>query len=190
MSELPLETNEHREHAEHAAHARDPFITAVSVTIAALAVVTALVGSLEITEDGGAITASSRAVLAQDRATDAWNAYQAGSLKKHLYDLAADGASVDTGRMTKYRQQSVHFASDQKLNQAEARKQEAARDQALETSERHEHRHRGLTIAATLLQIGIAVSTVAIITSRRPFWWAAIVLGVLGAAGAAGAYWL
>lgn len=186
MSENPaLEAHEHHEHAEHAAHEHDPFITRVSVTIAALAVVTALVGSLEITESGGAITSASRAVLAQDAATDSWGAYQAASLKKHMFDLAGDAAPA---RAAAYAKESAKFSADQAGYAAEAHKQEHAREAATGESERHEERHHRLTLAATLLQIGIAVSTVAIITRRRPFWWAALGLGALGALAGASAY--
>jgi hypothetical protein len=186
VSELPLETNEHREHAEHAAHAHDPFVTRVSITIAVLAVVTALIGSLEITENGGAITASSRAVLAQDRATDSWGAFQSASLKKHMYDLAAGAA--DPARAAALKGQSAKYVKDQAGYGDAAKRQEDNRDRALEDSERHEHRHHRLTIAAALLQIGIAISTVAIVTGRRSFWWGSLLLGVVGALLGASAY--
>src|SRR6266702_8724711 len=84
-----LEAHEHAEHAEHAAHTRDPFISRVSITVAVLAVMAAAAGSLETVEGGAAITASSESVLAQDKATDSWNEYQADSLKRHLYAIAA-----------------------------------------------------------------------------------------------------
>ena len=187
MSENPaLEAHEHREHAEHAAHEHDPFINRVSFTIAALAVVTAVVGSLEITESSGAIVASSRAVLAQDQATDAWSAYQSASIKKHLYDIA--GASAAPVNVTVFQGQSGKYAKDQSGYQTTAKGQEKARDAALEESEAHEKRHHRLTLAATLLQIGIAISTIAIITRRKPFWWGAMVLGVVGAATAGSAF--
>src|SRR5947209_8975351 len=89
-----LEAHEHAEHAEHAAHAHDPFISRVSITIAVLAVLAASVGSLETIEAGGAITSASEAVLSQDKATDLWGEYQADSLKKHLYGLAADAGGA------------------------------------------------------------------------------------------------
>src|SRR5580658_3253432 len=91
MSQDPaLEAHEHAEHAEHAAHAKDPFISRVSITVAVLAVMAATAGSLETVEGGRAITESSAAVLAQDKATDSWNEYQADSLKRHMYDIAAE----------------------------------------------------------------------------------------------------
>src|ERR1700744_6775045 len=94
MSDPALEAHEHAEHAEHAAHAKDPFISRVSITVAVLAVLAATAGSLETVEGGRAITESSEAGLAQAKATDAWNEYQADSLKRHMYTIAGnqDGA--------------------------------------------------------------------------------------------------
>src|ERR1700755_2313396 len=90
MSHDPaLEAHEHREHAEHAAHEANPFIAKVSITVAVLAVMAATAGSLETVEGGRAITESSEAVLAQNKATDSWNEYQADSLKRHMYEIAA-----------------------------------------------------------------------------------------------------
>jgi len=180
-----LEAHEHAEHAEHAAHEHDPFISRVSITIAILAVLAAGVGSLETIEAGGAITASSEAVLSQDKATDVWGEYQADSLKKHIYGIAGDGGGPNAARY-----QST--AKEQVAKQAEIKKQaqedEAERDKLLSASRTHEHRHHWLTAAATLLEIGIAICTVAIITRRRAFWLGSIGLGLGGLALFAAAY--
>src|ERR1700753_3527659 len=105
-----LEEHEHAEHAEPAAHARDPFISKVTITVAVLAVLAATAGSLETVEGGRAITESSEAVLSQDRATDAWNEYQADSLKRHMYDIAAgNGGALADG----YKKDSTDEQSDQ-----------------------------------------------------------------------------
>ena len=91
MSHDPaLEAHEHSEHAQHAAHERDPFTSRVTITVAVLAVMAAAAGSMETVEGGLAITASSEAVLAQDKATDMWNEYEADSLKRHMYGIAAE----------------------------------------------------------------------------------------------------
>lgn len=186
MSENPaLEAHEHHEHAEHAAHEHDPFISRVSVTIAVLAVITAVTGSLEVTESGAAITAASRAVLQQDQATDSWNAYQAASIKKHLFGLAAQEMPARSGDLGP---QAAKYTADQDRYQEAAKKAEEGREHATEESESHERRHHRLTLAATLLQIGIAISTVAIITRRRAFWYGALALGAVGALTSASAF--
>src|SRR3569832_1567509 len=84
-----METHEHAEHAEHAAHAHAPLISRITITIAVLAVAAAVTTSLEAVESSGAVIAANHAVLAQDKATDAWNFYQAKSIKKNLFQVAA-----------------------------------------------------------------------------------------------------
>ncbi len=180
-----LDAHEHAEHAEHASHAQDPFISRVSITIAVLAVIAAAAGSLESVEGGSAITASSEAVLAQDKATDLWGEYQSDSLKKHIYGIAADtgGPLAD-----KYRKAASDAVGKQKDDRARAKDAEAERDRLGADSAAHERRHHWLTGSATITEVGIAISTVAIITKRRPFWFGALTLGCIGAALLAVAY--
>jgi hypothetical protein len=180
-----LEAHEHAEHAEHAAHEHDPFISRVSITIAVLAVLAAAVGSLETIEAGGAITSSSEAVLSQDKATDLWDEYQADSLKKHIYGIAADAGGP---KAAKY----ADTAKEQVAKQAEVKKgaleNEGERDKLLTASRVHEHHHHWLTAGATLLEIGIAIATIAIITRQRWTWIASSMLGLAGAAVAVASY--
>ena len=182
-----LEAHEHAEHAEHAAHEHDPFISQVSITVAVLAVLAASVGSLETIEAGGAITSASEAVLSQDKATDAWNEYQADSLKKHIYGIAADAGGAKAEKYAETAKEQVEKQADVKK---EATKEEAERDTLLKASREHEHRHHWLTAAATLTEIGIAICTVAIITRRRHFWLGSIGLALVGLALFAAAFLL
>jgi hypothetical protein len=174
-----FKTNEHREHAEHAAHDRDPFIAQVSITVAFLAVLSAVTGSLETVEGGKAITASSEAVLFQDQATDAWNEYQADSLKKHIYGIAADAGGPGAAR---YRAKAKEQADVQPGIRKRAEENETRRNEKLAESVKHESRHHWLTGAATLYEIGIALSTVAIITRGRAMWFGALALAAGGTA--------
>ena len=172
-----LEAHEHTEHAEHAAHARDPFISRVSITVAVLAVMAATAGSLETVEASRAITQSSEAVLAQDKATDSWNEYQADSLKRHMYEIASASGSP---KAEDYLNDTKEQRESQNKAREKAKEAEQERDMQLHSSALHEQRHHWLTGAATLVEIGIALSTVAIITTRRTFWFSAMGLGAVG----------
>jgi hypothetical protein len=186
MSHDPaLEAHEQREHAEESVHERDPFISRVSITVAVLALLAATVGSLETVEAGYAITASSEAVLAQDKATDAWDEYQADSLKRHIYGIAGDQPGPNQAR---YKDTAAKQGATQKEVQQKAKEDEAERDRLLAESRMHERRHHRLTAAATLLEIAIAICTVAIITRRKLFWLGSIGLGLGGLALFAVAY--
>jgi hypothetical protein len=180
MSHDPaLDAHEHTEHAAHAAHESDPFIARVAITVAILAVLAAVSGSLETVEDGRALAATSEAVLEQDQATDAWNEYQADSLKRHMYGIAADqgGAHADA-----YRKQAKEQSDKQDELKKKAQEHEAVRGEKRAESEKREQRHYWLTGAATLFEIGIAMSTVAIITRRHWLWQAAVGFAVAGVA--------
>lgn len=185
MSDAPLAAHEHLEHAEHAAHANDPFIALVSITIAVLAVLAAIVSSLETFESAGAIIAANRAVLLQDQATDQWSLYEAKSVKKNIYAVAADAGGVHT---QDYLKKAKSEGADQDVAQAAAKKLEAGREAQIKLSEVHEARHHRLTIGATLLEMAIALSTIAIVTRKRWPWMISAGLGGIGAVIAALAY--
>ena len=172
-----LEAHEHAEHAEHAAHEHDNFTSMVTITIAVLAVLAATAGSLETVEAGGAITSASEAVLAQDKATDSWGFYEAKSLKKNLYSIAAE---QNPSKADDYKKTAAKNGADEDSIQDKARESEKERDQLLAVSRKHEHRHHWLTAAATLLEVGIAICTVAIITKRRIFWIGSMILAAAG----------
>jgi hypothetical protein len=186
MSHNPaLEAHEQSEHAEHAAHAGDPFISRIAISVAVLAVLAAVAGSLETVEGGRALSSTSEAVLAQDEATDTWNEFQADSIKKHIYGIAADsgGAAADG-----YRKTSKEYTDTQKTLMKDAKAKEKERDELLSAAGKHEDRHHWLTGSATLFEIGIAMSTVAIITRRHWLWFTATGFGVVGLVLLAAAY--
>lgn len=175
--DAPLEAHEHAEHAEHAAHEADPFVGRVSITIAVLAVLAAAAGSLETVEAGGAITSSSEAVLKQDQATDNWGFANSKAVRKNLYLIAED---QNPAKHDDYEKSEKKAEADEDKAQDKAKEFEKERDELLAESRTHEKRHHWLTIAATLLEVGIAVCTVAIITKKRSFWHGSMLLGAVG----------
>jgi hypothetical protein len=187
MSDMPLAAHEHLEHAEHAAHANDPFISLVSITIAVLAVLAAITSSLETFESASAIIAANRAVLLQDQATDQWSLYEAKSVKRNIYAVAADTGGAHT---QDYLKKAKSEGADQDVAGGAAKKLESDREAQIKLSEIHEGRHHRLTIGATLLEMGIALSTIAIVTRRRWPWYGSIALGGVGAVIAALTYLL
>ena len=180
-----LDAHEHREHAEHAAHAQDGFVSRVSITIAVLAVLAATVGSLETIEAGGAITGASVAVLAKDMATDACNVSPAYSFNKLVYSFAAGAGGPHAAE---YLATSREQVGKQAEIRARADEDEKERDRLMAESREHEHRHHWLTAAATLLEIAIAICTVAIVTRKRAFWLGSLALALAGVAVTSAAY--
>ena len=184
--EQPTEDFEHAEHAQHAAHEGTPFLLTVSVTIAILAVVAASVGSLETVETAATLTQQNAAVLAQSQTSDQWAFFQAKSIKKGLFDLAAQQTP----------EKSLEFSSeaqryDRESEQVREKAEGLERDveNHLGEAERHEHRHHILTVAVTLLHVAIAITTIAIVTKGQRWpWRAGLALGAGGVLLAAYGY--
>lgn len=188
MGDSPFEELEAKEGAERAAEAieaRDPLLQQVTLTIAVLAVLAAVGGSLETTEGDKTIVAKNEAVLQQNQATDQWNFYQAKSLKKNLYAIAADAGGPKAATNAKT---SAQNAADQIPIAKRARAFEAARDHWTGDAEVHERRHGRLTIASTLLHMAIAIATLSIILHRRWPWLTALALTAGGFAVSLWAY--
>jgi hypothetical protein len=186
MAESPTEHFEHAEHAGHVSHLGDAFLTRVSITIAILAVIAATMGSLETIETAATIGDKNAAVLFQNKATDNWNFYQAKSIKKNMYDIAAANGGAATEH---FRKQVLRYDEEEKDLLAKGQDLDRATEAKLHDSEHHEHRHHILTLAVTLLHVAIAIATIAIIMrGRRWPWYGASILGLLGTVAAASAY--
>ncbi|QEN90624.1 DUF4337 domain-containing protein [Labrys sp. KNU-23] len=177
---------EHAEHAEHAAHDGNPFLITVSVTIAVLAVLAATVGSFESLETAEAINDKSEAAYLQNKASDQWAFYQAKSIKKNAYEIAAAGGGPNKDD---FLAKAKHNDDDAKAIQAQAVEIGGHVDAKLRDSEVRAHRHHVLTLAVTLLHVAIAVATLSIITrGKRWPWLCSLVLGAMGMVAAVFAY--
>jgi len=94
-----------------------------------------------------------------------------------MFEIAA---SQGGAAAADYDKKSAEQAARQKEVKKVALRNEGERDNLVKESAGHEQREHWLAGAATLLEIGIAMSTVTIITKRRPLWLAAIAFGAAG----------
>ena len=186
MEDATQEHLEQAEHAEHAASEGNPFLITVSVTIAVLAVLAATVGSFESLETAEAINDKSDAAYLQNKASDQWAFYQAKSIKKNLYEVAAAQGGPTADAMTANAKRNEQ---DSAKIQADAKALEQQVDEKLTDSELHTRRHHILTLAVTLLHIAIAIATLSIIMrGRRWPWHGSLALGVISLLAAGFAY--
>jgi hypothetical protein len=171
------EYQELREHAEHAKE--DPSMTPISVTMAVLAVVVAavsLLGHRSHTEE----------VILQNKASDHWAFYQAKNIRRHTDELFADITSVvaskDAAQTTqlhdKYLAEATRYRDEQKDLDAEARKLEQETEQAGKRADRYD-------LGEVFLEIALVITSITLLSRRRAFWHAGMVLGVVGVVVAA-----
>jgi hypothetical protein len=141
--------------------------------LAVLVAVAALLGHRSHTEE----------VLKQDKATDTWNYYQAKNIRRNtmeqvdellkvmpLKDAAAAKVLLAKNEATIEKQKA-----DQEKIQEEAKGLEAEVDLFTRRANRYD-------LGETLLEVGLVICSITLLTKRRSFWIAGILFGVAGVA--------
>jgi Domain of unknown function (DUF4337) len=171
------EVLEHVEEAEQAAERREDFGRRAAVLVsvmAALLAVASLAGN----------RASTEAILSQAKASDAYNEYQANSLKRHVnLDDAAQLRILATGGPSQAAAEKQAAGLEQAVND----KYQPAQDRLLPVAQDYEHerdlaeaRHRGFQTSEAAFQLGIVLSSISIVAHAR---WLLVAGGALGAVG-------
>src|SRR5258708_27155287 len=166
------EFQELHEHAEHAAH--NPSMAPVSLTMAILAVCVAVVSLL------GHRTHTEEVVL-QNKVSDQWAYYQAKNIRRHTDEIFADFAAIMTANdaakaaqlREKYQKEADRYRDEQKDIDAEARKLQQETDLERRRADRYD-------LGEVFLEIGLVVTSINLLSGRRVFWHAGLVLGLVG----------
>lgn len=179
-----MEANEAQELQEHAEHGSHEGMRPVAFTMSVLAVlvaVTTVLGHRTHTE----------AVLDQNKATDKWNEYQAHKIRSNdtalIEDLLRVVAISDKPAAEKiaktYADHQVKWADDLKKAKEEA--------DALENQvEKAEARANRFDLAEALLEIGLVITSVTLLTRSRIYWLFGIAFALAGIASVVSAYFL
>jgi hypothetical protein len=173
----PNEAQELQEQAEHSEH--EGALRPVAFTMSLLAVmvaVTTVLGHRTHTE----------AVLDQNKATDQWNYYQAHKIRSNDTQLAADLLSVVTIADKDAAKKLAKGYADHQEKWVESLKEEQEQAEALEKKvEQAEARAVRFDLAEALLEIGLVISSVTLLTRSRIYWYLGIVFSIGGIASAA-----
>jgi len=174
-----MEANEAQELKEHAEHSsQESTLRPVAFTMSLLAVlvaVTTVLGHRTHTE----------AVLEQNKATDQWNFYQAKKIRSNDTALAEDLLGVvalsDKAAASKvlegYREHQAKWNEDVKQEQEKAEAFEAKVEEA-------EARANRFDLGEALLEIGLVITSVTLLTRSRIYWYLGMVFAVGGIASA------
>jgi len=166
------ELNELKEHAEHAKG--DPTLAPVSVTMAILAVLVAVVSLL-------GHRAHTEEVVLQAKASDEWAHYQAKNIRKHtdelFNDLTTVQPTIDAAKLAtlrdQYTQESERYKGEMKKLEEDAHEFEAE----VKTERGHADRY---DLAEVFLEVGLVITSITLLSGRRIFWLLGIVLGAAG----------
>jgi hypothetical protein len=169
-----MEANEAQELQEQHEHAHEANLKPVGFTMSVLAVLVAVVTVL------GHRT-HTEAVLNQAKASDTWNLYQAKKIRQNDTLLASDLLSAlalrDPATAKKisdgYNSHQEKWTEDLKEEQAEAEKLQD--EVAL-----NERRANRFDLGEALLEIGLVVTSITLLTRKRGYWAFGGVFGIAG----------
>jgi hypothetical protein len=168
------ELSELRENAEHGRE--DNSLAPISVTMAIIAVLVAVVsllGHRSHTEE----------VLMEARATDQWSYYQAKNIRRHNYEMAVDllalGEYKDKAAADKVLGKYKEGAARENKEQAEIENQ--AKDLEKESAGASRKADR-FDLGEVFLEIALVISSLALLTRKRVFWYIGILSSIAGVA--------
>lgn len=176
-----MESNEVGELHEQHERAREGSLRSVSFTMSLLAVLVAIVTVL------GHRT-HTEAVLQQARASDEWNLYQAKKIRSYDTQLTVDLLNSrpvrDAASSEVLAGYTAHLAKwNQELNEEQAR----ARDLEAEVRKSERHATR-FDLGEALLEIGLVITSITLLTRQRPYWYLGMAFGAVGLGIAAWAF--
>jgi hypothetical protein len=169
MSEELAELQEHAEHAKH-----DPSLAPISVTMALLAVLVAVVTLL-------GHRAHTEEVVLQAKSSDQWAFYQAKNIRRHTDELFVDLTSVEAtidaaalGKLReKYSGEATRYKDEQKGIEDKAREMEAEVAHERNRADRFD-------LAEVFLEVGLVITSITLLSGRRIFWYLGMLMGIIG----------
>ena len=155
-------------------HEDNPLVLPVSVTIAIIAVLVAIVtlmGHRAHTEE----------LSRETQAASRWEQYQAKSIRQRMTQVGLDIVSEvaplnkDKGEelTKKYEKEVEHYASDKEDVSKIAEGLEAERDRAMRQADRFD-------LGEVLLEIGLVICSLTLLAKKKIFWFGGILVGAIG----------
>jgi hypothetical protein len=166
------EAHELHEQAEHAGHDKSlrPVAFTMSV-VAVLVAVTTVLGHRTHTE----------AILEQNKATDQWNYYQAHKIRANDTQLVADLLGVVTIADKAGAEKLAKSYADHQEKWTENLKEEQEQAEGLEAKvEKAEARADRFDLGEAMLEIGLVITSITLLTRKRAYWFAGLGFSLLG----------
>ena len=163
---------------EHSEHAKAPFDKRVAATMAIIAATLAIVSVL------GHI-ATTEELLLQQKASDQWSYYQAKSIRRYESEVARDmfAALRNDGKTDEYTKNAERYRKEDEEIQKQAQELE---------NESHVRGRQALRLhfGEVFLEISIVLASLAILSKRAGFSYAALAGGVTGGVIASTTYFV
>jgi hypothetical protein len=174
-----MEANEAQELKENAEHgSSESGLRPVAFTMSVLAVLVAIMTVL------GHRT-HTEAVLDQNKATDQWNQYQSQKIRAYNTSLNADLLNSLTVADKQKAQDTLKHYADHQAKWNDDLKEDQEKAKTLEEKvEQAEARANRFDLSEALLEIGLVITSVTLLTRSRWYWYLGIVFSVCGVVSA------
>ena len=159
---------------EHVHHAKEPFDKLVAGTMAGVAAVLAIVSVF-----GQHFTTEK--LLRQQQSSDQWSFYQAKNIRRYVAGATMDILKAQSAVTDKYSKDAEKYEKDMEGIKEKAESLEKESESA---GERAESFHMG----EVFLEIGIVLSSLAILTKRKAFFYGGAAASAVGLVLALKAY--
>lgn len=177
-----MEATEMQEFAKQVKEGGEESLTNISLAISILAVLVAMVTVL-------GHRSHTEAVLAQARATDQWNLYEAKKIRQDSLEVVIDQMQLQptldpkatAARLAEYKAHIARWTNDLADTQKTAKGFERDVEHA-------EHQAARFDLGEALLQISVVLSSITLFTRRRSWYFGGISLGAIGLLVAASAF--
>lgn len=154
------------EAGERAEHGRSN--PTVAITAAIFAVLAALATMLAHSRSTTALAEKNEAILAQARATDAYNYYESKRIKYHLYSALHDAGLGDPAAHKQLESEAVREQRGAVPILTKAQGLETKATTLQESSELALHAYETLEIAVTLFEVSIVLISISALAQTRP----------------------
>jgi hypothetical protein len=166
------EAHELQEHAEHGSHDASMRPVALTMTIlAVLVAITTVIGHRAHTE----------AILDQAQASDTWNEYQAKKIRSNETTMFTDLLAVVTITDGKAAHKIAQSYADHQDKWKDDLKQLSEKAESLEKKkEQAEDRGLRFDLGEALLEIGLVITSVTLLTRSRVYWFVGLCFSLGG----------
>jgi Domain of unknown function (DUF4337) len=170
--DMTPELQELHEHAEHGAH--NPSMAPVSLSMAILSVAVAVVTLM-------GVRSHTEEVTLQGEANDEWAYYQAKDVRLHedkvFADLSTWVAVSDPDKAAKAREASLAEIEKYRKQEEDLQAEATRLNKETKLESRRGDRY---DFGEIFLEVALVVTSITLLSGRRMFWHAGIVLGIVG----------
>ena len=176
------------EHVEHNAHATSPFDKRVAVSVAIIAAAMAIMHSFETDAQAESLKFEIEAGKEKTSAANAWSYYQAKNIRDHMYEsmeelstiVPAQDAAARAKASERWQKQREKYKSELKEHKNEAEHKEKQSDEMHRQSEIQHHLAHKTGRATLFPELGIVITSMAVLTRKRAFWLVGVILALIG----------